>query len=224
MRTNPSFIRLFSFLITLFIASACELPTFAQSESTNGDNTVEGQIVAALKIGIDPHYLQMPSKDLQNLFQAESLHRKHIIQELIQILDDPKSHNGTKRFAASFLGELHAVEAVDSLAAQITLTLPGTLPGTESEMESVMKLPWNNAPAYFALEKIGAASIPALIRNVSGSDDERTRDLSLRLLVRIDGDIDISQLRLQKALKAETDSQRQTKLQAALTALPEMPL
>ena len=74
-------------------------------------------------------------------------------------------------------------------------------------------------PAVEALIKIGNPSIPAVIRNLAESDDAKVRELSLKVLKSIDGDKDISQLRLQKAFKAETASQKQARLQAALKDL-----
>jgi hypothetical protein len=68
---------------------------------------------------------------------------------------------------------------------------------------------------------IGSPAIPAVIRNLADSDDSRTRRISMRVLISIDGDKDIVQLRLQKALAAEKDLQKQTRLQAALHSLAE---
>ena len=73
-----------------------------------------------------------------------------------------------------------------------------------------------------ALIKIGTPSIPAMIRNLKESDDARVRELSLEILYHIEGDKDIVQLRLQKALKAEKDLQKQARLQAALKSLSEI--
>jgi hypothetical protein len=73
-----------------------------------------------------------------------------------------------------------------------------------------------------ALIEIGNPSTPAVIRNLADSDDPKVRELSLRVLTRIDNDKDISQLRLQKVLKAETDPKKQARLKAALNALAEM--
>ena len=76
-------------------------------------------------------------------------------------------------------------------------------------------------PAMDALIKIGNPSIPAMIRNLAESDDAKYQELSLQVLYRIDGDKDIVQLRLQKALASEKDSQKQARLQSALKALAE---
>jgi hypothetical protein len=70
-----------------------------------------------------------------------------------------------------------------------------------------------------ALVAIGNPSISAVIRNLTESDDTKVRELSLQVLTRIDSDKNISQLRLQRALKAEKDSQKQVRLQAALKSL-----
>lgn len=61
----------------------------------------------------------------------------------------------------------------------------------------------------------GCPSIPAMLRNLEESDDAQMRKLSLEVIYRIKSDKDIAQLRLQKALHAETDTQKQARLQAA---------
>ena len=74
-------------------------------------------------------------------------------------------------------------------------------------------------PAMDALVKIGSPSIPALIRNLAGSDNANVRELSLRALNQIDGDKDIVQLRLQKAMNAQIDSARKARLRSAQKSL-----
>ena len=69
--------------------------------------------------------------------------------------------------------------------------------------------------------KIGSPAIPPLIQNLEESDDPTVRKLSLFVLCFIDGDKDIVQLRLQKALKAEKDPKKQARIQAAIKSLPE---
>ncbi|MGH7976622.1 MAG: hypothetical protein ACREC8_08160, partial [Limisphaerales bacterium] len=87
---------------------------------------------------------------------------------------------------------------------------------TEEELS-----PLHGLVAVDALVKIGTASIPAMIRNLEESDDSAVRILSLRVIYRIEGDKDIVQLRLQKALKVEKDSRKQARLASALKALAE---
>ncbi len=110
---------------------------------------------------------------------------------------------------------MHAVEATESLATNITLSVQagGSL--------YIMESPFWYRPAEHALGEIGVPAIPALLRNLVESQDANTRDASLRVLVGIDGDKDVVQLRLQKALKAGKGSERQARLQAALKALAD---
>lgn len=139
----------------------------------------------------------------------------HLAQELIIIFNDTNSSNLSQCEAAHFLGELKISKAADSLSKKITLRL-------DASHLIITHLPSITVtPAVDALIKIGNPSIPAVIRNLVESDDAKVRELSLKVLYRIEGDKDIVQLRLQKALKAETDTQKQVRLQSALKALAE---
>jgi HEAT repeat protein len=145
-------------------------------------------------------------------FTAE---RGRLITELLEILKNPQSTNFDQCAAAYYLGEMRAPEAADVLATKITLKL-------DFKHISIDGLPV--MPIDFpteALIKIGNPSIPAVIRNLAESDDAKVRELSLKVLYRIDGDKDIVQLRLQKVLNAEKDLQKQARLQLALKALGE---
>jgi HEAT repeat protein len=161
--------------------------------------------------------LQFPiSADKAIAYQSE---RQRLGAELIKILHNDKSanrnqFNGNQCIAAYYLGELRLAAAVNELASKITLQL-------NNPLRIHLLSPEITRPATHALIKIGSASIPALIRNLAGSDDAKVRELSLQVLTRIDDDKDITQLRLQKALKAEADSQKQARLQAALKSLSE---
>lgn len=178
-------------------------------------DAIEQKTLTAVK-AISEH--QSKPSDLFNLSYFESVHRQEIIRGLISILNDPQSKNSSKRSAAYYLGELRAAEAADDLATNITLNANSPVTGTLYEMEAE----WNGAAAESALCKIGAPAIPALIRNLSTNDDQKVRLASLWVLCRIEGDKDIVQLRLQKALKAEKDPQKTARLQGALDELPGM--
>ena len=142
--------------------------------------------------------------------------RKEFVVNLIDILNDPKSSNFSQCAAAYYLGELYSVKAVGILNSNIVLQLDAS----RIQMKYLVKIDDSlKIPAVEALVKIGNPSIPAVIRNLADSDDAKVRELSLQVLTRIDGDKDISQLRLQKALKAETDLQKQARLQSALKEL-----
>ena len=139
-------------------------------------------------------------------------------EELFAILKDSKSSNLNRCAAAYYLGEMHVPNASGTLANSIILQFD------KSQLPLVKHLETIEIPEHQAMEaliKIGNPSIPAVIRNLAETDDTKVRDLSLQVLYRIDGDKDIVQLRLQKALKAEKDSQKQARLQSALKALAE---
>ncbi|MGH7990555.1 MAG: hypothetical protein ACREDS_10255, partial [Limisphaerales bacterium] len=152
-----------------------------------------------------------------------SADRRRLGSELLDILSDAKSSNLKQCATAYYLGEMSITNATSELADKITLQLNASSMRDILNMDELLpKLPNMEHPAMDALVKIGNPSIPAVIRNLAESDDAQVRKLSLQVLYRIDGDKDITQLRLQKALKAETDSQKQARLQAALKALGEI--
>jgi hypothetical protein len=146
-------------------------------------------------------------------FTAE---RGKLITKLLEILKNPQSTNFDQCAAAYYLGEMRAPQAADILAAQITLKLDFK----HLDLNGLPVMPTDFAQE--ALIKIGNPSIPAVIRNLAESDDAKARELSLLVLYRIEGDKDIVQLRLQKALKTEADSQKQTRLQSAIKALADL--
>lgn len=146
-----------------------------------------------------------------NQWQAEN---EKLVSELLAILTNVHSSNLQQCAAAYYLGEMRLPEASDALAANIGLHLTHPV----DHLTSLMR-----PPAVEALVKIGNPSIPAVIRNLAESDDANVRDLSLKVLYRIDSDKDIVQLRLQKALAAEKDPQKQVRLQSALKIFAETP-
>jgi hypothetical protein len=152
----------------------------------------------------------------QTLVAGMKAQRAQCQKEYLEILQDAKSSNFQKCAAAYCLGEIHAEDASDVLAANISLQLDMTQIPIKHliRVDDALK-----NPAVESLIKIGSPSIPAVIRNLAESDDAKVRELSLQVIKRIDNDKDISALRLQKAIKAETDSQKQVLLQAALKAL-----
>lgn len=148
--------------------------------------------------------------DFGTLFRESSDHREQDIQELLNIFNNPKTGDYPKCCAAYYLGEMRASEAVDSLANQITLE-----PIVISHEPA-----YGYNPPVDALVKIGTPSIPAVIRNLAESEDEKVREFSMAVLYLIDaGDKDIVQLRLQKALDAQTDAAKKARLQSALKSV-----
>ena len=133
--------------------------------------------------------------------------------ELLNIFNDSKMSNLSRCAAAYYLGDFHVSEAVDPLASDIALQ-PILLTTEHCTM-------LHGTIAADALVKIGTPSITAVIRNLEESDNADVRSLSLKVLYRIDGDKDIVQLRLQKAMAAQKDSNKKARLQAALKALAD---
>lgn len=149
-----------------------------------------------------------------DLFDGISLklrdERKQSINRLIGILADKKTADFQRRATIYYLGELRPPEAVDVLATNITLGI------NQLSSDAIQNIHFY-APG--ALIEIGNPAIPAMVRNLAESDDDDVRAWSLKVLSRIEGDKDIVQLRLQKALAAEKDSQKQARLQTALKEL-----
>lgn len=200
---------LFCCSLAFVLVSACAQVLQAQ---TGASTSVDEKIVSALNaLGNNG------SASALGLFQEAYNQREQTISSLLKIFNDPNSNTAKKLYAAYYLGALHASEATDSLADQITLAPSGIVGGSLHVTES----PWMHASAANALMAIGAPSIRALTRNLAQSDDAKIRELSLQVLARIDGDKDISQLRLQKAVKAESDPQKHARLEAALKSLSE---
>jgi hypothetical protein len=181
--------------------------------STNAfaDDTNEAVKTKDMMASLQNNYLPTVERTISD-FSSE---RQQMIADLLNVFKDAKSSNLSQCAAGYCLGEIRASEAADTLASKITLEL------------DLSKYPIDHfpicagTPILQALVKIGNPSFPAVIRNLEESDDIQVRDLSLKVLYRIDGDKDIVQLRLQKALKAEKDPQKQARIQAAIKSLRE---
>jgi hypothetical protein len=139
--------------------------------------------------------------------------RSQFISELLGILKNAKSSNYQQCAAAFYLGKIRAAQAADALAANIKLSMDHAVDHATILMTD---------PAIQALVEIGNPSIPAVIRNLAESDDAQVRDLSLKVLYRIEGDKDIVHLRLQKALDAQSNSTKKARVQSAMKALAAM--
>src|ERR1700744_1119820 len=123
---------------------------------------------------------------------------------LVNILTDTNSSVLNQGTAAYYLGEYHSVRAVDILARKIKFNMDLEVTARYQGLPIV-----SGFTARDALIKIGAAYVPFAIRNLEESDDALTKKLSLEVLCGIEGEKDIVQLRLEKALKAENDPQKQ---------------
>jgi hypothetical protein len=139
--------------------------------------------------------------------------RNQLVMELLKIFQNQASSNHNQCAVAYYLGEMRAPQVVNALADKVTLAF-------DSSRTPIFHFPIiSGYPAMDALVKIGNPSIPAVIRNLEESEDAKVRELSLKVLYRIEGDKDIVQLRLQKALEVQQDSKKKARLQTALQAL-----
>jgi hypothetical protein len=210
---KKKYILIGNFFFALLIS--CCIASGQTNEQQNVDYKITPQDVIA-----STHIKGWQFESFERVANTYSLEQGLLKTNLLSILNDPKSSGLNQYCAIYYLGELKATEAVTSLAVKIKLSL-NDLPVIFSH------LPGTNMPSYLAMTaliKIGNPSIPAVIRNLAESDDAQVRELSLQVIVKIDNDKDISILRLQKAIKAETDSQKQARLQAALNDLTGTPI
>ena len=138
--------------------------------------------------------------------------RQQFISTLLNIFRDSRATDDQQCVVACYLGECHAAEAADVLAANITKDL--------ATPRMYFGGPIPSIPG--ALVQIGAPCIPSLLKNMQESDDANVQKLSLMVLYTIEGDKDVVQLRLQKALDVQQDTTKKARLQAALKSLPEI--
>jgi hypothetical protein len=194
----------------LLLAPALHTSQVVAQESGREGQTTEDRIITLIKTaGLGDH------ARFSVLCHEDEVRRRGSIRELIGVLDDPKAGDAARAFAAYYLGRLHAAEAAESLASHITLSLESKDPGHHQWAE----MDYWAIPAMSALCSIGNPAIPALVKNLAMSDDAAVRERSLKALSLIEGDKEIVQLRLEKALKGETDARKRERLQAALTIL-----
>ena len=141
----------------------------------------------------------------ENLLRQVVQQQLQLQERLLAMLNTGDSD--TKRYAAYLLGKYRFSQAVDSLAEHIAL---------EDMAQRSRLWYWGQYPAQEALRSIGNPSIPAMLRNLEEKDDTKVRALSLDVIYFVDKDRDIVQLRLQKALNAESEPQKKERLQAAI--------
>ena len=153
----------------------------------------------------------LSDNETQTLFLLAEKHLGQTRDALLVNLDS--NDTAVRSYAAFFLMDYRFPQAADKLA--LNITLPNT---THSKLQGREWLQ-DKYPAMEALVKIGSPCLPAVIRNLAESDDVKTRELSLKVVYRVDGDKDIARLRLQKAVQAEKDPQKQARLQQAVKAL-----
>jgi hypothetical protein len=178
------------------------------AQVTNSVFKVEPKDVIA-SVRVDNLHLELFEQVAVN-FNAD---RNQLVMELLKIFQNQASSNHNQCAVAYYLGEMRAPQVVNALADKVTLAF-------DSSRTPIFHFPIiSGYPAMDALVKIGNPSIPAVIRNLEESEDAKVRELSLKVLYRIEGDKDIVQLRLQKALEVQQDSKKKARLQTALQAL-----
>ncbi len=199
---------LYTLLASILVLNTT-LETKAQVQATNSAFSVTpGDVIAS--VHLDWLSFNLSDRVVRNFTED----RQKLIRELLETFNNSNTPNFNRCTCALYLGEMRAADAASALAPAISLELDPHV-----EIKGVMLAQFD--PAFNALVKIGSPAIPALIQNLAESDEANVRTLSLKALNRIDGDGDIVRLRLQKALKAETQSQRKKRLQAALKAVEE---
>jgi HEAT repeat protein len=154
---------------------------------------------------------------LNNLLDKARSEPQESIHKLLKILNDHNSSLEGRCGAAYYLGQMHAREAIDSLISQITLSMP------MSGHLFVDEMVWRDYPAVHALISIGSESVPALVHNLAEVDDGKARNLMLKVLLRIEADKDVVQLRLKKVLDAGKDDTKRARIEAAIKTLSDMP-
>jgi hypothetical protein len=193
-------------LLMLAIASLCVLDT--RAGTGNAGYSVKPEDIID-SVHTDDIHFNIAAKTASRYYAK----KERLGAELLNTLRDKKSSNANKCEAAYYLGEMGFSAAADDLAANIAINLGDSV-------ILIQNLPIFLAyPSRDALVKIGTLSIPPVIRNIAECDDTHVRELSLDVMNRVYGDKDFVQLRLQKALRAEKDSHKRARLQAALTAL-----
>ena len=146
------------------------------------------------------------------VLQETVLNLREIQEVLMRQLGS--TNNDVKCCAAYLLGEYRFSQAAGALSQVINL---------ESRIHlNAREWFWDHHPAMEALVKIGNPSIPVVIQNLEDSDDVQVRELSVTVIHRIEKDKDIAELRLQKALEAQTDAKKKARLQSALKSLAEI--
>ena len=200
---------LFGALALLFMLTGVK--AFAgQGENVSTNACLDDEVVTALDSFNSDKTVNI---DWQRLVRNAFAHRQKIIQELLNIFNNPQSDLYAKCVAANYLGEMRASEAADSLAPRITIRGP-------FENEGFHFAPGGGSLSIMqALIKIGTPSIPAVMRNLAESDDEQGRMRSVAVLSEIEGDKDVVQLQLQKAIDAQSDATKKARLQSALKML-----
>jgi hypothetical protein len=109
--------------------------------------------------------------------------------------------------AIEILGDLRAAEAVDQLAANITLTPP--------VIEWEIRRKEERYLCAVALAKIGVPAVPAMLKIIRTGDDEVARQVAAWVLNEVLG-ADLAPVLLEGALKSAERPEEQARIKAAL--------
>lgn len=185
--------------VCLFVVG---LGTFALGEKNMGKQAVE-------KKGSIPRLVSLGNKERMKLLEQLSQERVNVLAALVSQLDsaNPKEVNISIAF---LLGVNRMEQAASHLSRLITL---------EADIVEHSREPlWGRYPVVEALIRIGNPAIPEMIKNIEVSDDEKVRELSTRVIRYIDGP-EIAKVRLEKAMKKQSDEVKKAKLQHALESI-----
>ena len=144
----------------------------------------------AIISSIEKEYNENESSDLQN--------------SLIEILAQPEYSNEAKCAAAVLMGRCKMDKCLDILSKNISLFDGSPDP-----------IGFETFPAKFALIRIGKPATPFMIRSLEESDNEVVRDLSLQVVVAVEGS-EGGRLIIEKAVEKQTDKGKRQKLEAVL--------
>ena len=199
MKSVTTGLRTLAVAFTITLLQSVSSPTMGQATKTESECIAKR--IEAIKT--------LTERERDGLV-LDSLNDKQRIQKsLLGCLDSTDTE--LRCAAAYLLGEYRVPEAAIALSRIITLE-PRLRPTAAEWL-------WDGHPVPEALLKIGSPSIPPLVSNLEDSNDRNVRETSLDLIRRIDGDKDITRLRLQKAKDAQQDPFKKDRLQAALDSL-----
>jgi hypothetical protein len=124
------------------------------------------------------------------------------------------SSKDVKACAAYLLGQYRIAEAVQNLAAAITLDMGFGIQKRERL--------WGQYPVVQALVQIGQPSVPYMVRNLEESDDAKMRELSLKVVRHVVGP-ETAAFLMKRAMEEQEDAEKRDRLNSALRTLEAAP-
>ncbi len=151
----------------------------------------------------------MPPEDRDSLLRSLESEWQSMKETLITTLG---SRSKQTVFCSAFLvGMNRYAEAAGSLARLITL---------EDEARSPKRRRWGQYPVAEALVRIGKPVIPAMLRNLETSDDEKTRRLTAKVILRVEG-VEVAKSLVTSAIAKQQDPERKGRLRSSLVYFEE---